>query len=139
MLPPDPTNEDFTLEYRSDQRLLIGRWLRPMSLPELQATYESLLTAARANDNCRHWLLDVRRRGMGDEIAREWFGREFSPRLLLTLNGPAFVAYFGTITHEVATTMAVLGTNIEQGAQTGAHYRYFNREDEALAWLNKQP
>jgi hypothetical protein len=139
LLPVPLPAEVFILDYRPDQALLIARWLRPLTLLELQTSYEAILAAAQAHGSCRHWLLDVRRRATGDPAAMQWFGREFSPRLLAALGGPLFAAYFGMITQDVAKDIAALRANIEQGELNGAHYHYFNREDEALAWLAQQP
>ena len=57
----------------------------------------------------------------------------------LALGGPLFVAYFAMINQEAVGTNAALVSSIAQGASEGAHYQYFNREDEALAWLAQQP
>ncbi|RZK33598.1 MAG: hypothetical protein EOO57_12865, partial [Hymenobacter sp.] len=64
----------FTLAYLPDQHILIGRWLRPVLLHELQAHYQELLGAALAHGSCRYWLLDVRRRRINDADAVRWFG-----------------------------------------------------------------
>lgn len=41
----------FSLEYRPDLGILIGRWLQALLPPELQGTYEVMLVAAKAHDN----------------------------------------------------------------------------------------
>jgi len=138
-LPVPLPADAFTLDYRPEQALLVARWLQPLALPELQASYEAILAAAQAHGNCRRWLLDVRRRSTGDAAALVWFGQQFSPRLLPALGGPLFAAYFSMITQDVAKDIAALRENIVQGELSGAHYYYFNREDEALAWLTQQP
>ena len=135
--PPSP--HDFTLHYRPDEHILIGRWLRQTGLPEIQAAYEALLTQAQAHDNCRHWLLDIRRRTAGDQQGTAWFGEHFIPRLLPALGGPVSIAYFAMIDHVAATTIHGVLQNVQQGQQAQHQFRYFNQEGEALAWLTGQP
>jgi hypothetical protein len=131
--------DGFTLAYLPDQHLLIGRWLRPVALAELQAHYAELLQAAIANGNCRHWLLDVRRRRINDPEAVRWFGETFGPRLPGVLGQPVVVAYFARVGQDVASTDPALWENIRQGAFQGAKYHYFDQESAAMAWLAQQP
>ncbi|TDN38369.1 hypothetical protein E4631_03300 [Hymenobacter sp. UV11] len=131
---PAYSPESFTLEYRPDQHLLIGRWLRQANLDELKTHYEALLASALAH-GCRHWLLDVRRRRVGDAPAAEWFGQEFMPRLSAAFAQPLYLAYFAMIAHDQATTNPGLNANIQQGSIQQMHYHYFNQEGECLAWL----
>lgn len=132
--PPDA----FTLDYRPEQRLLIGRWLRPASFEEIKAHYAALLDAAVARDNCRHWLLDVRRRDIYNAAAIAWFA-DFGRRLPEVLGGPVALAYFAMVDQAGAAANNGLDANIRQGAEQGSYYRYFNHEQEALAWLLAQP
>jgi len=138
-LPVTRYSDSFTLTYLPDQHLLIGRWLRPVSLPEIKAHYDELLQAAQAHGNCRHWLLDVRRRIINDPDAVRWFGEEFGPALPAVLGQPVVVAYFARVGQDVATTDPALWENIRQGSLQGAKYCYFDLESEALAWLAQQP
>lgn len=132
-------SEIFTLEYNSFQRVLVARWLQPVELADIKASYEAILAAAQANDNCRHWLLDIRRRPVGDAAGLEWFRHEFSGRLMPTLGGPVFIAYFAMISQADALQLVGVRDSIREGETAGGHYHYFNREDEALAWLAQQP
>jgi hypothetical protein len=138
-LPVAHSPDGFTLTYLPDQHLLIGRWMRPATLAELQAHYAELLQAAQAHGNCRHWLLDVRRRTINDPEAARWFGEEFGPKLPTVLGQPVVVAYFARVGQDVAATDPTLGENIRQGYFHGAKYHYFDLESEALAWLAQQP
>ena len=130
--------ESFTLEYRADQCLLIGRWLRPATLAEIITHYEARLSSALAH-NCRHWLLDVRRRSVGNTPAAEWFGQEFTPRLAAAFARPVYLAYFAMIAHNQATANPSLNANIQQGTILETHYPYFNREGDCLTWLALRP
>ena len=137
-LPATFSPDAFSLEYRSEQHLLVGRWLRPVPLAQAQGIYEALLTAALAH-GCRHWLLDIRRRGVGTEDIISWFGEEFTPQLATAFEGPVSIAYFAMISHDEATANPSVDENIRQGTILGTHYHYFNQEGECLAWLARQP
>jgi hypothetical protein len=140
MLAPPPSFPDsFSIEYRPEQHLLLGRWLRPVLLEELQAHYEAMLAAALAHGACRHWLLDVRRRPYRDAVAAQWFGDVFGPRLPQALGQPVVIAYFAMVSQDVASEDPNLWSNIMQGSLQGSRYCYFNQESEALAWLAQQP
>ncbi|RZK60158.1 MAG: hypothetical protein EOO59_07140 [Hymenobacter sp.] len=129
----------FTLTYLPDQDILIGRWLRPVALEELQTHYQELLDAALAHGHCRHWLLDVRRRLINEPAAVRWFGEVFGPRLPQLLGQPVMLAYFAMVDQHVATADPGLGENIRQGAVQGATYCYFDQESTAMHWLAEQP
>ena len=139
---PEPATispDSFQLDYRPDQHLLIGRWLRPVTLAEAQAIYEAMLAAALAHGQCRRWLLDIRRRQVADQPLIEWFGQVYSPRLAASFESPVYLAYFAMITHDEAAANPGLDANIRQGSFLGAHYHYFNQEGECLDWLTQQP
>jgi hypothetical protein len=131
--------DSFSLTYLPDERLLIGRWLRPVSLADIKTHYAALLEVAQAHDNCRHWLLDVRRRQLNDPAVVQWFGQEFSPKLPALLDQPVVIAYFSMVNQDFASEDPNLWENIKQGAMQGSRYCYFNQESEALAWLTQQP
>ena len=131
--------DSFSLTYMPDEHLLIGRWLRPVQLADIQTHYAAVLEAAQAHDNCRHWLLDVRRRQLNDPAVVRWFGQEFSPRLPALLGQPVVIAYFSMVNQDFASEDPNLWENIKQGAMQGSHYCYFNQESAALAWLAQQP
>jgi hypothetical protein len=139
LLPTTRYPESFNLAYLPDQHLLIGRWLRPVTLSELQAHYAELLAAALAHGHCRHWLLDVRRRRINDPDAVRWFGEEFSPQLPQVLGSPVVVAYFAMVGQDVASSDPALWENIRQGSLSGAQYCYFDQESTAMTWLAQQP
>jgi hypothetical protein len=138
-LLPTQQASAFTLAYLPDQHILIGRWLRPVLLSELQAHYRELLEAALAHGHCRYWLLDVRRRRINDADAVRWFGEEFSPQLPQHLGQPVVVAYFAMVGQDVASTDPALWANIRQGSMQGAAYCYFDQERKAMEWLAQQP
>jgi hypothetical protein len=136
--PATYASDSFTLDYRPEQHLLIGRWLRPVSLAEIKTHYAAVLEAAVAHGHCRHWLLDVRRRNIADAAAITWFA-EFSQQLPKVLGQPVTLAYFAMVDQSEAAANAGLRENMRQGAVQGNNYCYFNQESEALTWLLQQP
>jgi hypothetical protein len=124
-----PHSASFTLDYRPEQHLLIGRWLRPVPLDELKTHYAALLNAALAHGHCRH---------IADAAVIAWFA-DFSRQLPEILGQPVALAYFAMVDQSVADANAGLRDNIQQGAVQGSRYRYFNQESEALTWLLQQP
>ncbi|RZK22906.1 MAG: hypothetical protein EOO56_06925 [Hymenobacter sp.] len=138
-IPVTPYPDAFTLSYLPDEHLLIGRWLRPVLLAELKAHYAATLEAAKAHGNCRHWLLDVRRRRINDADAVRWFGEEFSPRLPQQLGQPVVVAYFAMVGQGAIAGEPGLWENIRQGSLSGSQYCYFDQESTAMRWLAEQP
>ena len=87
------SNNAFSLEYRADLGLLIGQWLQALPPLQLQGTHEAMLAAAKAHDNCRFWLLDLRRRPMAGLDLNGWFREQLSPQIASALGGPLFTAY----------------------------------------------
>ena len=139
-MPPAATYspDSFTLDYRPEQHLLIGRWLRPVSLAEIKTHYAALLAAALAHGHCRHWLLDVRRRHIADAAALAWFA-DFSRQLPEALGQPVALAYFAMVDQSGADANTGLRDNMRQGAVQGNSDRYVNQDNEALAWLLQPP
>ena len=134
MFPTDA----FSLEYRSDLGILIGRWLQALPPPELQGTYEAMLAAAKAHGNCRFWLLDLRRRPLAGPDLNEWFGNQFSPRLAATLGGPLFTAYLAGPHQRVAAESAEMELHLRQAAALDSYPLFFDNEAEAVTWLCDQ-
>ncbi|WP_210516947.1 hypothetical protein [Hymenobacter terricola] len=85
--------QDFLeISYRADLDLLLGRWLRPIELAEMQQGYELLLDAAVAG-GCRRWLLDVRRRQNTHQVGAQWMVDTLLPQLTTRLGGRTRLAY----------------------------------------------
>ena len=85
--------EDFLeISYRADLDLLLGRWLRPIELAEMQRGYQLMLDAAQAGQ-CRQWLLDVRRRQNTHQVGAQWMKSTFLPQLAARLGGRTRLAY----------------------------------------------
>jgi len=80
--------------YHRDHHILIGRFLRPLSEEENHQCYLELLAAAHARDNCRYWLLNIRRRGRSGPVVLQWLLHDFYPQLQRELGTPARLVYF---------------------------------------------
>lgn len=125
----------FSLEYRADLGLLIGRWLKDLPPPELQGTYEAMLAAAQAHGNCRFWLLDLRRRPVAGPDLNAWFRDQFSPRLAAALNGPLFTAYLAGPHQRPAAESDEMELYFRREAAVNAFPQLFENEAEAVEWL----
>ncbi|SNC76695.1 hypothetical protein SAMN06265337_3516 [Hymenobacter gelipurpurascens] len=89
---PDPAPDYLTITYRPDLDVLVGRWMRPVTLPEMQAGYDLMLEAA-VEHKCQYWLLDVRRRINTDGQGAHWMMTEFLPAVGVRLGGRTYLAY----------------------------------------------
>lgn len=125
----------FSLDYRADLALIIGRWLKNLPPPELQGTYEAMLAAAQANGNCRFWLLDLRRRPVAGPDLNAWFRDQFSPRIAAALDGPLFTAYLAGPHQRSAVESDEMELYFRREATVNAFPKLFENEAEAMAWL----
>ena len=128
----------FSLEYRPDLALIIGRWLMDLPPPELQGTYEAMLAAAQAHGNCRFWLLDLRRRPVAGPDLNAWFHDQFSPRIAAALNGPLFTAYLAGPHQRPAAESDEMELYFRREAAVNAFPQLFENEAEAVAWLHTE-
>ena len=134
-MPQSVQVADFAeLTFREDLRVLLARWLRPISSAELQRSYEALLAMA-APHRCRFWLLDLRRRGTSTEDDTHWVLEIFLPQLAPRLGGRIYLAFLVSPVH-----LAVIDQ--ESGAPLVAnahcHARLFTEEGLASAWLARR-
>ena len=131
----DFSSNAFSLEYRADLGLSIGRWLTDLPPPELQGTYEAMLAAAQAHGNCRFWLLDLRRRPVAGPDLNAWFRDQFSPRIAAALNGPLFTAYLAGPHQRPAAESNEMELYFRREAAVNAFPQLFENEAEAVEWL----
>lgn len=143
MLPfPTTVTEAYTTQYRPDLHILILRWLRPQTLPEIQVSYAQLLVLAQEHD-CARWLLDGRRDGPLDVDVTHWLSGHFFPGAVRTLaprplcmaalSSPARLQQF----HSDATVAPAV--NRALAPEQPYHTAVFLTEAEALIWLDAQP
>ncbi|TGD77847.1 hypothetical protein [Hymenobacter wooponensis] len=129
-IPPDY----LTISYRPDLDVLVGRWMRQVTLDEMRQGYELLLEEA-AQHHCRQWLIDVRRRFNTDREGAQWMVTEFLPRLQPRLGGYTHLAYLlAPIIMRDAEADAAFPT---ANALAGKPFmgERFTDEREAIEWL----
>lgn len=131
MLVATFSNNAFSLEYRADLGLLIGRWLQALPPPQLQGTYEAMLTAAKAHNNCCFWLLDLRRRPLAGPDLNEWFREQCSPQIASALGGPLFAAYLAGPHQRLAAESAEMELHLRHAATLDPYPLFYNDEAEA--------
>ncbi|MGI4737263.1 MAG: hypothetical protein ACRYG7_19020 [Janthinobacterium lividum] len=125
----------FSLAYRPDLGLIIGRWRADLPPPERQGTYEAMLAAAQAHGNCRFWLLDLCRRPVAGPDLNAWFRDPFSPRLAAALNGPLFTANLAGPHQRPAVESDAMALCFRREAAVDAFPQLFESEADAMAWL----
>lgn len=126
------------ISFRADLHLLIIRWLRDVTPPELQLGYSEALAAARQHGTpC--WLVDSRRRAQSDEAMVQWLANTYLPTLSPALGHPltrlaCLVAATWQPVTTPATPLAVLAQQPPQTAQS-YHVQLFSDEGAAVQWL----
>lgn len=115
------------LRYRPDVQLLVARWRRPVSAPELRQGYLAMLRMARAVQCC-FWQVDLRSRNAPDEVDRRWLTGEFLVQAAQRLDGPVCLGYLLT-----PSLLAQLG-----GPTAGSNQvAFFSEEGPLTAWLTQ--
>ena len=97
-----------------------------------------MLACAREYDNCRFWLLDLRRRPLAGPDLNEWFREQFSPRLAASLGGPLFTAYLAGPHQRVAAESAEMELHLCQAATIDSFPAFYDNEADAVSWLCDQ-
>lgn len=134
-MPTSVQVADFAeLTFREDLRVLVARWLRPVSSAELHHSYEAVLAAA-SPQRCRFWLLDLRRRGTSTEDDTHWVLETFLSQLAGRLGGRVYLAFLVSPSH-LAVIDQEGGAPLVSGAH--CHARIFTDEGAALAWLARR-
>ncbi|MDU0370627.1 hypothetical protein ACFPAF_09510 [Hymenobacter endophyticus] len=89
---PLPIPDYLDVAYRADLDVLLARWMRRVTLDEMQQGYRYLLEKAEVH-TCRYWLLDARRRSNTDREGAGWMINTFLPGLHTRLGGRTYLAY----------------------------------------------
>ena len=126
------SNNAFSLEYRADLGLLIGRWLQALPPLQLQGTHEAMLATAKAYNNCRFWLLDLRRRLLAGPYLNGWFREQFSPQIASALGCPLFTAYFAGPHQRLAAGSAEMELHLCHAATLNPYPLFYDDEAEAV-------
>jgi len=125
----------FSLDYRPDLGILIGRWLHDLPPPELQATYEVMLAEARARANCRYWLLDLRRRPVKEVDLNVWISEQFTPVIAADMGGALFTACLVGPEQRAIVEGTRMSNYLRQAADLESYPCFFDDEAAAVTWL----
>ena len=124
---PSAELEYLRLSYRPDLRILFLRWTRLVSSVEHRAGYAAALEFAGPHQ-ARHWLIDLRIRGLAEAEDFTWVLTDFRRQMQLALPDAALrVAYLVTPYHKEVID-----------ARLDAHeavFRTFIEEQAAYQWL----
>ena len=130
-----PPPDFFSLDYEAKPHLLVGRWLHDSDDDDLYPAYRLLLAAAKANGNCRFWLLDMRQRDWHTVAFAEWFGGLLANQVVREVGAPVFVAYVAGETHRVDIESVATAATLRQAAQVEFYPYFFSDEAAARDWL----
>jgi hypothetical protein len=128
--------ESLEIIYHRDYRILIGRFLRPLSEEENRQCYLDLLAAAHQYSDARYWLLDIRRRHRSGPATLAWLLDTFYPQLIRELGTPFRLVYF--MAPGLRQEFQVDGTVPEPHTYDPAEPFRMNQcitEREAVQWL----
>ncbi|GAA4348735.1 hypothetical protein GCM10023185_04920 [Hymenobacter saemangeumensis] len=125
----------FSLDHRPDLGILIGRWLRNLPPPELQATYRVMLEEARAHSSCRYWLLDLRRRPVTEVDLNVWISEQFTPVIATDMGGALFTAFLVGPDQQAAIESEHMSNYLRQLADLELYPNFFDNEADAVTWL----
>jgi len=129
--------EYLNLTYRPDLRMVVLRWLRDASLPELRAGHQAALELALLQQ-ATHWFVDVRRRLAVNNAHSRWVADEFLPEAASLLPATLRVVYLTSPNRQsvIASQPDVYAT-ISRSQNMSQPYclRSFLDEASAMAWL----
>ena len=112
----------------------MARWLRVIELEEMQQGYGILLAEAE-RCQCRHWLIDVRRRRNTRQLGAGWMVSTLLPELGPRLDDRTSLAYqlLPTFLRRAAADIPLSPAACSAGKAFAGEQ--FTEEHEALAWL----
>ncbi|UOQ65615.1 hypothetical protein [Hymenobacter volaticus] len=126
------------LTYRPDLQTVILRWLRDVSLSELQLAHRAALELT-LHHKAAFWFVDVRRRLVVNNTHTRWLADEFLPHAAaLTPTGNLRIAYLTSPSRQriidADSDMQLIVTRAESKGQP-YRLRTFLDEASAMAWL----
>jgi hypothetical protein len=131
------TSPDYLfLTYREDLRMLVARWLRPVSAVETREGYECILQAGQ-HFRCPFWLLDGRRRLPADAETTQWGLHEFFPNLSTRLGQRVCLSQLISPSYQQVTEEIPAFQQAENASSQTYHMRRFNDESHAVQWLQE--
>ena len=131
----DFTSSDFlTISHNRDTQVLVGRWLRPVTLAEARQGYNELLAVAK-RQQARYWLLDIRRRSRSAPEILSWLLNTYYDMLVAELGSPVCMVYF--MSPDLRKDFEVDGTVPEPATYAGKPFRMnqCTTEAESMEWL----
>jgi hypothetical protein len=130
-----PSSDFFSLNYEVEPRLLVGRWLQDSAEDDLYPAYRQLLAAAKAHDNCRFWLLDMRQRSWHTVAFAKWFSGLLANQVVSEVGAPVFVAYVADEAHRVDIESVATQATLRHAAKVEFYPYFFSNENAARDWL----
>ena len=128
--------EYLSISYRDDLRMLVARWMRPVSSPETQEGYHTILAAGQ-HFRCPFWLLDSRRRLPADEQTTQWGLYEFFPQLSAKLGSKVYMSQLLSPSYQLLTEAIPAFKQLETQPSQSYLMRRFNDEAQAVQWLRE--
>jgi hypothetical protein len=125
-----------SIAYRHDLRMLVARWLRPVSATETKEGYQSILQAGQ-HFQCPFWLLDARRRLPADAETTTWGLHQFFPTLSVQLGQHVCLSQLISPSYHQVTDTIPAFKEVEAQLNSSFQMRRFNDEAQAVQWLNE--
>ena len=130
--------EYLNLSYRPDLQMVVLRWLRDASLPELQLAHHAALELALRH-KAVFWFVDVRRRLIVNNVHTRWVADVFLPHAAAQLpEGGLRVAYLTSPNRQRITDSdpnMLLTITRAQSTSQPYQLRTFLDEASAMTWL----
>lgn len=131
-----PSPDLFSLSYEAELSLVVGRWLQDSEDSDLYPAYRQLLVEAKAHDNCRFWLLDMRQRSWHSVAFAQWFSGLLANQVVREVGAPVFVAYLASEAHRADIESVATEATLRQAAEVEFYPYFFSDEPAARDWLH---
>lgn len=134
---PPAYAEYLSLSYRPDLRMVVLRWLRDASLPEVQLGHQAALHLAQQH-GAAHWFVDVRRRVAVHSSHTRWIIDDFLPQAATLLPAPLRIGYLMSPSRQNNITERTDLQEVMHRLQLPTlpySLRAFLDESSAMAWL----
>ncbi|WP_426489904.1 hypothetical protein [Hymenobacter sp. 102] len=129
---------DFSIAYRPDLEILVGRWMVEISREEeIKQNYRHMFQAAQ-EAHCRFWLLDARRRFRTTVEITNWVNTHVPPTSLQLLQQEVRVAFLLAPFQLLASTDSPPFPALVHPHTGEPMSAQFTDEGEAIAWLRTQ-
>ncbi|WP_324680042.1 hypothetical protein [Hymenobacter sp. GOD-10R] len=137
-MPSDLLADHVTWQFHPQFKMLIARWQRSLTAEQQQQVYAALLPIAQQHENCRYWLLDVRRLAAAPPLLLSWAVEVYQSTLAPTLGGPVYAA-FVTVPHQQENIDSSAMHTLVAKANTHHYYPvFYDTEAAAVNWLQVQ-